>query len=526
MTANEGQWVDANGWSRRGFLKGAAALGVAGGATGILQACGGDDEPASTGKKGGTLRFGMVDFFSTDTLDPAQAISSFALIVGTNVFEPLTVVDDTFAAQPLLAESFEPSADATEWTFRLRSGVEFHDGKAVDADDVIYTFQRQFEEKTAATFLSLLTGFVNPKRIEAVDKRTVRFTLDAPNAFLPAIFATPSFAIVQAGTTDFAKPPGTGPFKVQEYTPGERCELRASKTYWRSGRPLLDGLRITRIPDPATKVQAVISGDLDLVDAIEYNQLTTVDQASSVEQLVVKDAMFIPVSCDQTQAPFKDVRVRQAMKLAVDRERWVNSVLGGEGQVTADVPVPPSDPFYPQGIEQWPHDPERARSLLKQAGIADGLDLSVYTAPTGPGEVDAGVAFAEMVKEAGINAKVVSQTGDKFFAESFLVKPCVVGWLLRESAAAITKLVYTSDASIPQSQFKSKQFDSSINAALSSLDEQEQKNHFADAFAVMNEQAGEVIPAHGAKVFVRKNNVQGVELGYFPLADFGKATVA
>lgn len=501
--------------SRREFLRAAAALGALG-AVPALSACGSSSSGPSSGttgtpQKGGAIKFGMIDFNSTDTLDPAQTISSFTFLIAGNVFEPLTNVDDQYNAQPGLAASWDSNTDASVWTFKLRSGVTFQNGQPLTAQDVIYSFQRQFDPDTGATFVSVIDGIVDPKAIKAVDTNTVQFTLARPHAYFPAVAALNAFAIVPNGLTDFTKPPGTGPFKVQDYTTGVQANLVRNPDYWGSA-PHLDSVRVVRFPDPATKVQSVISGDLDLIDAIEYTAMSTVQGASAVKTVVLENSMFMPIDCDMTQEPFTDLRVRQAFKMAVNRDTWKQSVYAGLGSVTPDIPIPPTDQFYPHDLEAFPYDPEKAKSLIAQAGHPDGITINLYTAPTGPGQVEAAVILQQMLGASGINVNVNSQTADVYFSQSFLVKSFVVGWLLREHVSVMLPLIYTGNATIPESKFNNAQFDSLVAQAISSTDLAKSKSLFGDALGIMNEQSGEMIPGHGPKIFVRKNRLQNVQL--------------
>ena len=522
-----------HGTDRRTFLLNAAAIGASvTSASAFLAACGDDDDDASQQadapppKRGGSVQVGMTDFFSTDTIDPAQPVSGFGLMHAANVFETLTDVDKNFAPVPRLATEWESADAAQVWTFQLREGVEFHDGKTLTADDVVYSFQRQFREKTAASFLPLIDGIVDPKRVVAVNPNTVRFELARPHAYFPVLVAVASFAVVQDGQQDFTKPPGTGPYRVDEYKQGERVEWSRNPNYWVKGKPLLDSLRILQFQDPATKVEAVISGDLDIADPVEFTALPTVDQASTVQRVALADALFVPTSCDQTQEPFKDLRVRRAFKHAIDRERYVTAVFAGDATATADIPVPRSDPFYPPDIEPLEFDPEKAKSLLKQAGHDGGLDIKLYTAPTAPGEVDAAVAFKDIMAESGIRVEPVTQSPDQFFAEAFLIKPFVVGALLRQHASVIAPLVYTSNATFPQSQFGNKDFDKLIADATATEDEAASKTLFADAWDLMNRESGELIPAHHDRIWITKKGVHGLTIDITQMIDWREAYLA
>jgi peptide/nickel transport system substrate-binding protein len=390
----------------------------------------------------------------------------------------------------------------------------------------VFSFQRQFEKATAASFLPLIDGIVDPKRVVAVDDGTVQFELQRPHAYFPVLVAVASFAVVQNGTKDFTKPPGTGPYKVVEYKQGERVEWARNENYWVKGKPLLDSIRILQFQDPSSKVESLISGDLDIGDPVEFTALPTVDQASTVKRVALPDALFVPTSCDQTQEPFKDLRVRQAFKHAIDRERYVKAVFAGEATTTADIPIPRTDPFYPPDIEPLEYDPEKAKSLLKAAGYPDGLDIRLYTAPTAPGEVDAAVAFKDIMSSSGIRVEPVNQSPDQFFAEAFLIKPFVVGALLRQHASVIAPLVYTTNATFPQSRFGNKTFDDLIAQAIASEDLPQSKQHFADAWDLMNNECGELIPAHHDRIWITKRNVYGLTIDFTQMVDWREAYVA
>jgi peptide/nickel transport system substrate-binding protein len=212
--------------------------------------------------------------------------------------------------------------------------------------------------------------------------------------------------------------------------------------------------------------------------------------------------------------------------MAVDRSKWVSTLYQGLAVASADVPVPPGDQFYPAGVKQWPRDPERAKSLLKAAGYSDGFDLTIYTSPSGPGEVDAAVILKQMLKDVGVRANVVNQDVDTFYAKAFLVKPCVVGWLLRGHASYISNFVYTSDAVVPESHFDNPTFDRLIAEAIASPNPATQRDRFGSAFRLLNDTSGEIIPAHGSKVFVKKKRVQNVRLHYYDIVKLAELSVA
>ena len=285
--------LQEHGTNRRTFLLNAAAIGASvSSASAFLAACGGDDEgsqqaDAPPPKRGGSVQVGMTDFFSTDTIDPAQPVSGFGLMHAANVFETLTDVDKNFGTRAAPRRpNGSPSDAATVWTFQLREGSRVPrrqdpDGRRRRAS----ASSASSIEKTAASFLPLIDGIVDPKRVVAVDPNTVRFQLARRTRVLPRAGSGGLVRSCPDGQQDFTKPAGTGPYRVDEYKQGERVEWSRNANYWVNGKPLLDSVRILQFQDPATKVESVISGDLDIADPVEFTALPTVDQASTVQRV-------------------------------------------------------------------------------------------------------------------------------------------------------------------------------------------------------------------------------------------------
>lgn len=513
--------------SRRVFIWRLGALGLT--ATtigGVLAACDtggggetqGDAQDTATPRRGGTIRFELEDFFSTDTADATQNFSSFGLIHGGNVYESLVTLDKSFeiVSAKSLAEEVERNEDASVWTFRLRDGVEFHDGRPLSTQDVVFSFQRLFLPETASAWLSLVSGSMkSPENVVARDSRTVEFTLPQPNAYWPQVISTTAFPILQEGTTDFSTPPpGTGPFVWRTYVQGERAEWDRHENYWQDGLPYLDGVFALRVPDTATKVQSLTEGVADLIDATGFNALPIIDQTEGVQKLVAEGSFWISLALDTQVEPFSDVRVVQAIKMAIDRERVRQQVYQGEAIVTPDIVLGPPDPNYPADLQPIEYDVGAAQQLLADAGYPNGFDMEVFTNPLGAARVDQGVVMVDMLQEAGINATLTQVTPDRHFAEIFVQAPSYMAWHNFEVGAVITTLWMTSDATVPETHFGNPTFDAFVYDAIADVDPASSKEKFGEAMRVLIEESGQVIPVHGNSVFVAKSTLHGVEVGY------------
>jgi ABC-type transport system substrate-binding protein len=284
--------------------------------------------------------------------------------------------DGTIA--PLLAESWEPSADGLEYTFTLRSGVTFHNGEPLEADDVVYTFDRLLSDGipyAQARFPSL-------EAVEAIDDSQVLFRLSSPDSSFITNLADP-FAVAnsilnrEAGAV--AQPAlamiGTGPFKVVSYAPERELVLTAHENYWRDGVPGTTDLIIRYLSEQSAQVAALEAGQIHLMFPSPETVLT-LSGNSDVEIQAVSTAQTFEVNMGSVDAPLDDVRVRRAIALSIDRDELVALALLGEGTATGPFPpghpwaVPVSDmPFYTR-------DTAQARQLLDDAGYPDGLELS------------------------------------------------------------------------------------------------------------------------------------------------------
>ena len=509
--------------TRRQLLR--AAAGTAAGVSVLgLAACGGGDDGGGTAggdgegggapKKGGVLQLAISDTGGPkESLDPAIQTNVNDGVYTDLLYDALTYQDDEWNVHPVLAESWEPNEDVTEWTFNLRQGVKWHDGKPFTSADAAYTISRQLEEDLGSGIYGRLSASLDKDGISTPDESTLVLKLKAPDSLIPLTLSARQGRIVQDGTTDFSKGIGTGPFKLKSFTPAKSWEVERNAEYWDADNVHLDGVRGVIITEQSTKVQSVLSGQSHLSDNIDFSAAATVKGNAGATLMEYENATYLLVAMDMTKAPFDDQNVVQAVKLAVDRQAVVDAAYQGYGKVTSDVPVPAEDPFFPDEVGERAQDVEQAKQLLADAGYPNGIDLELITSQTYGAMVDLAVAFAQVVEPAGIRVKIKQWPADTFWDQVWLVKPMYTSYYTRRHPNEALSITYTTTAPWNESKLQSKELDDLVAQGLATTDEDEQVQLYQDALTIVANEAGTSIPAFINRLHVAKKNVQGVQLG-------------
>src|SRR5262249_31287873 len=320
-------------------------------------------------------------------MDPSSMYSEDDAYQVFAVYNRLLDLDGNFQAVPELAESYESSADGKTWTFHLRKGVKFHDGSDFDAGDVVYTFKRLLDPSLPSGAKQVLPS-LEPDGIKAVDVLTVTFTPSEPVADLPLLITNKYTSIVAEGAKAEElrlHENGTGPFIQEEFTPGGAVRrFTKNPNYWKAGRPKAECLRVTVALEPVAAVSAIRSGEADLVLDVDPSVVSTLKNDPNVQLLETSASNSMTVSMWTDTPPFDDVRVRQAMKLVVDRQAMIDTIRLGYGEAAADNPVPTG--WAASFTKEAPKaDLAKAKELLAAAGHAGGLKLDMFTAEVVPG---------------------------------------------------------------------------------------------------------------------------------------------
>ncbi|MBY6057537.1 ABC transporter substrate-binding protein [Leisingera daeponensis] len=355
-------------------------------------------------------------------LDPtsaaAQAIDS---VVYSNVFEGLTRFMGDGSVVPGLAESWEISEDGTVYTFKLREGVTFHDGSAMDAEDVKFSLDRARAEDSTNAQKALFEGIT---AVDAVDPQTVRITLEAPDGSLLFNLAWGDAVIVAPESIDNIKtnPVGTGAYIFQEWVQGDRITLARNPDYW-GEQPALASATFKFISDPTAAFAAMMAEDIDAFDNFPAPEnLPQFDADPRFQVLVGSTEGETILSTNNKQPPFDDIRVRQAVAHAIDRQAIIDGAMFGYG-TPIGTHFAPHHPAYKDLTGMSAHDPEQARALLAEAGFPDGFETTLHLPPPSyarrGGEIVAAQLAATGIKAEIINVEWAQWLESVFRGKSF-----------------------------------------------------------------------------------------------------------
>lgn len=380
-----------------------------------------DYTPDPNAKAGGTITITYKD--DVATLDPAIGYDWQNWSMIKSIFDGLMdYVPGTTTLRPGLAESYEISPDGLAYTFHLRKGVKFHNGREMTADDVKYSLDRTTNPETqspGAGFFGSIAGFdkAGPgglSGVEVVDPLTVKITLSRPDATFLHVMALNFASVVpkeavEAAAGDFGKHPvGTGAFKLAEWTLGQRLVFEKNADYWRDGVPYLDSVVFEVGQEPVVALLRLQNGEVDVPgDGIPPAKFQEVMADPAQAARVVQGGQLHTgyITLNVTTPPFDKVEVRKAVNMAINKDRIVQIINGRA--LPATQPLPPSMPGYTQGYAGYAYDPEGAKKLLAEAGVGDGFETDLYVMNTDPNPRIA-QAIQQDLAAIGIKANIQS----------------------------------------------------------------------------------------------------------------------
>jgi peptide/nickel transport system substrate-binding protein len=514
-------------FSRRQLLKysGLGAAAVAG--SSFLAACGGDDSGGSSGsggsggsqKTGGVLIHGATGGGSKDTIDPHQPVQAADIARVCNLYEPLLFWNNDYQLEPALAESIEPSKDAKTWTVKMRSGVTFHNGKPVTANDAWLSIQRVANPKAPLSAGGQLSQIIDFKSTKVVDDSTLQLVLNTPYSILDTLLAEYTLGIIPDGKFDPKNPVGTGAFAYKSFTPGKTSTFTKYNDYW--GDPaFVDELQIQDFADDNAKVNALQAGQIQTLDNLPYNLVDTIKGAGG-GVLIAEGGQWVPFTMRVDQAPFNDVKVRQAMRLIVDRQAMIDQTLSGYGSLGNDM-YAPLDVDYASDLPQREQDIEEAKSLLKQAG-QDGLQVELFTGDDiGSVAVPAANLFAEQAKAAGVEVKVTKKT--PFYDDDYLSYTFAQDfWNTRNyiPQAVVGTFPPNQGGTYNETHWDNEKHRELVSAAAREVDENKRADLVHQAQEIEYDEGGLIIWGFRKQVDAYAGTVQGLEPSkYLPLGQY------
>ena len=496
--------------SRREFIERVSALGLTIAVSPFLFSGLGH---AATSRKGGQLRMGLLGGSTTDSLDPAAMTTAVQVNINWQTRNALVEVNSDGQPVPELAESWEATPDARQWTFKLRKGVEFHNGKTMDAEDVLFSLNHHRGEKSKSGGKTLLKQV---KEIKAIDKNTIVMTLNGGNADFPFILSDYHFTIVPSGITNFEDGMGTGGYILSKHKPGVQTLTKRNPNYWKSDRAHFDGIETLTISDANARSTALTTGKVDLINRTDLKTVHLLGKNPKLQIIRTTGTMHYTFVMMTDVAPFNNNDLRLALKYAINREKMVKKILSGYGTVGNDHPISAAVPFFDKTQPQRSYDPDKAAFHLKKSGFKnEPIKLHVADAAFN-GAVDAGVLFKEQAKKAGINIDVVREPNDGYWKAVWNKKPfCGSYWAGRPTADWMYTLAYDSSAKWNDAHWKNERFDKLLVEARSELDKAKRAVMYAEMQRLTSDDGGQIIPMFsdhvmGASKKIKFNKVSGV----------------
>ena len=477
--------------SRRDFIRYAVAAGVTSTVAGSMF----DKARAATPQTGGSYIQGLTGGGTKDVLDPAQTNDSYMINVGNQLRNNLAEIGPDGQLRAELAESWE-SSDAKTWVFKLRKGVEFHNGKTMDANDVVASFNHHRGEGNKSAASGLTKQITDVK----ADGDNVVFTLEGPNADWPFITSDYHLLVCPAkddGKMDWESGVGTGGYSLESFEPGISTKVKRNPNYWKENSAFFADIDNLFVADSNARTTGVRTGALHSMSNLDLKTVALLERDPNV---VVKPTFgnkhaILPMHCNT--APFSDVNVRMALKLAINREELVAKILLGQGEVGNDSPIGPAN-IYRATAEEMPqraYDPEMAKSYLKKAGM-ENLKVQLHIADTAfEGAVDTAQLYAESAKAAGIEIEVVREADDAYWDDVWLKKPWCGGyWGGRPTEDWIFSQIYSAGADWNETKWDNARFNELLIQARGELDTTKRRDMYVEMQKLVNEDGGALIP--------------------------------
>ena len=471
---------------RRDFMQMALAAGVTVAAAETLFT----KAARAEAKKGGKFRAGIGHGATTDSLDPSTWNNGFVSDVCTVLGNCLASIDQKNNAVPDLAESFEAADDAKTWVYKLKKGVEFHNGKTLTAADVVATYNFHRGENSKSGAKSVLADIVD---IKADGKDTVVFSLKSGSADFPYIttdYHLPIFQATDDGGIDWKSGIGTGPFVLENYQPGVKLTAKRNPNYHKDAANF-DEIEMLSIIDVAARQNALLTGDIDYMDRADLKTLNMLERNPGIKITDVTGFAHYVAPMNVTVAPFDNVDVRLALKWSVDREEIVKKVLLGHGRAGNDNPLAPSIKYATQPEPVYSYDPDKAKFHLKKAGLSSlKVDLSTADAAFA-GAVDAAVLMKESAAKAGIDINVIKEASDGYWDAVWMKKPwCFSYWGGRPTADWMFTTAYAAEAAWNDTFWKNDKFNELLVKARAETDEPTRAALYAEMQQILHDDGG------------------------------------
>ncbi|WP_334312313.1 ABC transporter substrate-binding protein [Cognatishimia sp. SS12] len=465
-----------------------------GAAAGLFAAAG---LPLTAGpKRGGVLRLGLAGAHPTDSWDSRSHVDAFMIIAGHGaVFDTLTQVSATGELAGELAESWQAAPDAQSWVFKLRRDAEFHNGKPFVAEDVIASLRLHLDVSAASPARHIVASIA---QMTAVSDHELRFDLTAPNADFPFLLSDYHLCIYPAGQIAEAMRQGigTGLYKVIRFEPGQRALLARVSGHYKDGQAgWFDAVELHAMPDHAQRMAALSKGQVDAINQLAPGASDHISRTPALALAEVTGSQHFGLPMRSDIAPFYDPDVRRALKHAIDRPTFLDQVLGGHGAIAHDQPIGPANQFYLPELSGHSYDPEKARFLLRRAGLGGHrfeLTLSEAAFPL----PEAGVAqLKDAFAKAGVNVGFRQAQAPGYWAGAWGASPWRASrWSGRATEDWMFSASAQTGAAWNETHWDNARFQQMLLAARAELSTARRRALYHDMQVLMSQEGGALIP--------------------------------
>jgi peptide/nickel transport system substrate-binding protein len=483
----------------------------------LLQACAGEptpsEEPAAEQVRKGELRVALQPIVQTD---PAFISSDPEIIIASSVYDYLVDVNPQNTITPRLAREWTVSEDGKIYVFSLIENATFHDGTLFTADDVVWTFDRLRDPEVDSPTKDL---YSNIESVEATDQFEVTFTLKESNPFFLYDLSDNHALILKADTPDPVSDfMGTGPFKLVSYSPEDRLVVEANEDYFLRDRPMLDKIEFIFFNDQTAQVEALRSGQVDLVMLISADLFNTIREEPGLIPLEVATNSFDLVRLRADRAPGDDPRLMQALRLATDRQAIFDLVLQGYGALGKDTPIGPMySQYFDKDLQLPERDVEAAKQLLTEAGYPDGIDLVLHTPDTG-NRPNLAVVLKDQWSEAGIDVEVIVEPESVYYGDDgwLAVDLGITGWGSRPYPQFYIDTMLVCGANWNESHFCDDEFDRLANLAGTTLNEDQRVDAYNQIQALLVDRGPTMIPYFFSQLGAISDKFSDFQMKPFP----------
>lgn len=444
-----------------------------------------------------------------DQLDPQKTSSYFSFQVLENVFDTLVEPDENLEMQPALAASWQTSDDQLTWTFDLQDGVTFHDGSAFTSEDVVYSYNRIIDEE-----LSNAWKFAAITDVDAPDDDTVVITVAQPTPnLLSNLGGFKGMAIVDQANVESGEittaPVGTGPFSLTDYSSGDHITLTANADYW-GGAPALGGVEFRFISEPATALAALQAGDIDWTDVVPAQQVESLQSDDALEVGLAPSSDYWYLALNQARAPWNDVRVRQALAFAIDRDAILQAV--SYGTATENQLAIPEQSIWYTPYDAYSTDLAQAQALLDDAGFTGGT-LDLLATSDYPETITAAQIIASNLAPLGITVNIRQPDFSTWLDEQNTgnFDMLMMGWLGNIDPDDFYYSQHHTDGASNAQGYSNPEVDQLLDAARIETDEAARKDLYAQAATIIADDASYIYLYNPSVIQVWSPSVTGYE---------------